>query len=76
VNISEIVTQVICEIGGLKKDQLTPDTNLLDELHFDELDMWEILCELEGECQVDLDDIEFEKLKTPKEIEDYVATKT
>ena len=75
MNIGEMVTQAICDVKRVKKDQFNPTTSLRDEMGFDDLDIWELLCAIESESQLELDDIEFKKLNTPKEIEDYVATK-
>lgn len=72
MEIYEKVKMVIVENLGVDEDELTEDTNLIEDLKIDSLDMVELAMELEDEFDMSIEDEEMEKLKTVKDIVEYI----
>lgn len=56
-----------------KKDEISLDTNFVDDLGFDSLDHVEIIMSLEDEFGFEIPDTEAEQLKTPRDIFKYIC---
>ena len=68
----ERVKEVIMENLGVDEDELTEETNLVEDLGIDSLDMVELAMELEDEFDMSIEDEEMEKLATVKDIVEYI----
>lgn len=54
---------------------LNADTNLLDELNLDSVDLIEIIIELEGAFEIKIADTEIQEIKTVRDIVGLIKTK-
>ena len=48
----------------IEGDEITPDTNLLSDLDFDELDLYDMVMSVEDDFEMELPDEDLEKIKT------------
>lgn len=68
----ERVIEIILENLGVDESELTENTNLVEDLGIDSLDMVELAMQLEDEFDMDIEDEEMEKLQTLKDIVEYI----
>lgn len=68
----ERVIEIILENLGVDESELTENTNLVEDLGIDSLDMVELAMQLEDEFDMDIEDEEMEKLQTVKDIVEYI----
>ena len=54
---------------------LTADTNLLDGLNLDSVDLIEIVIEIEGDFDIKIADTEIEQIKTVRDIVELIKAK-
>ena len=71
----EKVKAVIAEQFGVDEDQVTLDTSFVDDLGADSLDTIELMIALEEEFNVRITDDEAEKIRTVKDVIDFIKTK-
>jgi acyl carrier protein len=57
-----------------KESEITPTSRLKEDLGADSLDTVELIMEIEDEFEVDIQEKDFEGLKTPQEIADFIDT--
>ena len=69
--IKEIIADKLC----LKIDEITPQASFVDDLGADSLDEIEILMSIEDEFDIEIPDEDAVKMKTVKEVTDYIGTK-
>ena len=69
--IIEKINHIICKQVWMDSDLLEYDTKLTDQ-GFEELDEVEIIMKIESEFGLYINDTEALKLKTPRQIHDYV----
>lgn len=72
MNTYETVREIIMENLGVDESELTEDTNLVEGLGIDSLDMVELAMELEDEFDMEIEDEEMEQLQTVKDIVEYI----
>ena len=68
----EKVKSVIVEQLGVDEDQVTLDASFADDLGADSLDTVELIMAFEEEFGVEIPDDEAEKIKTVKDVVDYI----
>lgn len=66
------ITQILEEIFDVSASDITPETNLFEDLGADEFDMVEISMILEEEFDITPDEDEFEKVSTVADLCKYV----
>lgn len=66
------VKEIIVEQLGVDADQIKPESNFVDDLGADSLDTVELIMSFEEEFGVEIPDTEAEKIKTIKDVVDYV----
>lgn len=71
-NIFEKVKEVLLENLGCSEDDITMETDLVEDLEADSLDIVELSMALEDEFDIEVEDEDFEKLKTVKAIIEYI----
>lgn len=71
--ILDKVQDIIVANFDIKKDQVTPDLNLKNDLNADSIDFVEVVLELEDTFGAEVSDEDAEKLQTIGEIVDYIA---
>lgn len=72
----EQVKKIISEQLGVNKENLKENTSFVDDLGADSLDIVELVMAMEEEFNIEIPDEEAEKLKTLKDVFDYVEAKS
>ncbi len=68
----EQVKTLIVEELGVEEDAVTMDANIIDDLGADSLDVVELIMALEDAFDITVSDSEAQKLKTVKDVIDYI----
>lgn len=68
--IKEMIEEIIRE-----KTEISPETRLMSDLGLDSLDIIELICDLEDEYDIEIDEVEREKIKTVAELVNTVEAK-
>ena len=67
------LADIVEEVAGVAKDDVTVDKSFVDDLDIDSLSMVEIAVQVEDRFQVKVPDEELANLKTVGDAVDYVA---
>ncbi len=67
------VTDIIANQLGVEKEIVTLEANVVDDLGADSLDVVELVMALEEAFDLEIPDEEAEKIRTVKDIEEYLA---
>ena len=70
----EKIQDIISEVLGVEKDEITMESNLTDDLNADSLDALDIVTEIEEKLSVKIPDEDFTKLATVKDIVEYIES--
>jgi acyl carrier protein len=70
--VSERVMDIVATQLGVSKDQITPETNFVNDLGADSLDQVELVMELEEEFDVNIPDDAAEKIQTVGQAVEYI----
>ncbi|MBN2260106.1 MAG: acyl carrier protein [Clostridiales bacterium] len=71
----ELIQQIIAEQMGVKNlDDITYDTDLVDDLNADSIDAAEIIIAIEGEFDIEIPDDFAEKIRKVSEIMDFLES--
>lgn len=73
--VYEKLKELILSQFGIDEDQLTPDTDIVDDLGADSLDVMEMLMALEEEYGILVVDDDVSELRTISEIVEFVESK-
>ena len=71
----ENVRDIIVDTLSCDADQITPDTNLIEDLEADSLEVVELSMALQEKLGVGIEDEDLEKIKTVQDILDYIKSK-
>lgn len=71
----ENVRDIIVDTLSCDADQITPDTNLIEDLEADSLEVVELSMALQEKLGVGIADEDLEKIKTVQDILDYIKSK-
>jgi len=69
------VNSIIIEQLGVKEEDLRPEASFIDDLGADSLDTVELVMALEEEFDTEIPDEDAEKIKTVKDIYNYIDAK-
>ena len=69
------VREIIVEQLGVEPDQVKPESNFVDDLGADSLDTVELIMSFEEEFDVEIPDEDAQKIKTVKDVIDYINAK-
>ena len=69
------VNSIIVEQLGVKEEDLNPEASFIDDLGADSLDTVELVMALEEEFDTEIPDEDAEKIKTVKDVYDYIDSK-
>ena len=69
------VNSIIVEQLGVKEENLKPEASFIDDLGADSLDTVELVMALEEEFDTEIPDEDAEKIKTVKNVYDYIDVK-
>ena len=75
MSIEEKVIDIIAEKLNLSKDQIKPEASFVDDLGADSLDLVELVMAMEEAFGMEVPDEDAEKLRTVKDVIDYVKSK-
>ena len=70
--VSERVIDIVATQLGVSKDQITPETNFVNDLGADSLDQVELVMELEEEFDINNPDDAAEKIQTVGQAVEYI----
>ncbi len=74
-NITDKVKEIVVEALSVDADQVTPSSNLVDDLGADSLARVELVMQIEEEFDIEISDSDSEKILTVQAIIDYVNQK-
>ncbi|MBK2025823.1 acyl carrier protein [Francisella philomiragia] len=69
------VNSIIVEQLGVKEEDLKPEASFIDDLGADSLDTVELVMALEEEFDTEIPDGDAEKIRTVKDVYDYIDSK-
>jgi acyl carrier protein len=68
----EKIISLIAKQLDVEEDNITMETNLIEDLEADSLDIADLVMELEEQLDIEIDDEELENLKTVGDIVSYI----
>jgi len=68
------VREIVCEQLGVSEEEVTPEASFIEDLGADSLDLVELVMALEEEYDTEISDEEAEKIKTVKDVVDYIES--
>jgi len=73
--IKDKVIDIVAQKLGVGKEEVSPDSNFIDDLGADSLDTVELIMELEKEFDISIPDEDAEQIATVGKAIDYIAEK-
>lgn len=70
--VFEKVKEILCDQLGIDEEEITLDTNLVDDLGADSLDLVDFVMSLEEEFDKEIPDEDIEKIKTVGDVVSYI----
>ena len=71
----QILQKVIAQILSVDPSEIRPETTFVDDLGADSLDTVELIMAFEEEFDIEIPDEDAQKIKTVKDIMDYIESK-
>lgn len=71
--ITETIQRISCDITGAIPETVNTESNFVEDLRADSLDMMEIVMKIEDEFDIEAPDEDIENIKTVGQAIDYVA---
>lgn len=68
----EKVQSMISELMGIDKSKIKPDSNFIDDLKADSLDIVQMLIAMENEFGIEFDDAEMQNIKTVGDVVKFI----
>jgi acyl carrier protein len=75
MSIEEKIIEIISQKLNLSKDQVKPEASFVDDLGADSLDLVELVMAMEEAFGMEVPDEDAEKLRTVKDVIEYVKAK-
>lgn len=75
MSVKEKVIQILVSHLGIEESKVTDNSNFINDLNMDSLDLVEIIIQTEEEFGISISDGEAEKLKTVDELVKFVESK-
>ncbi|AMD94393.1 acyl carrier protein [Leptotrichia sp. oral taxon 847] len=69
------IKSIVAEQLGVDEDQVTEDASFVDDLGADSLDTVELIMAFEEEFDVEIPDEDAQKIKTVKDVIEYIKSK-
>lgn len=70
--VFEKVKEILCDQLGIDEDEITLETNLIEDLGADSLDLVDFVMSLEEEFDKEIPDEDIEKIKTVGDVVSYI----
>lgn len=70
--VFEKIRAILCQQLDVEEDSITMETNIIDDLNADSLDLVDLLMSLEDEFDVEVPDEDVENIKTVGDLVRYV----
>ena len=70
--VFEKLRKIFCDQLELDEDKITLETNLLDDLGADSLDVVDLVMSIEDEFEMEVPDEEIEKMKTVADVVKFI----
>ena len=70
------VTMLICDAAGVDPGDVAPDTELMDDLGLESLDIVELVMAVEDEFDIEIPDEDADRMVTIEDVIDYVRENT
>ena len=71
----EKIKSIVADQLGVDEDQVTEDASFIDDLGADSLDTVELIMAFEKEFDVEIPDEDAQKIKTVKDVIEYIESK-
>ena len=71
----EKLTQILVEQLGVDKSEVTPESNFIDDLGADSLDVFQIVIAIEEQFDIEISDQDAEEIKTVGDAVRYIESK-
>ena len=71
----EKIKSIVADQLGVDEDQVTEDASFIDDLGADSLDTVELIMAFEEELDVEIPDEDAKKIKTVKDVIEYIESK-
>ena len=71
--ITETIQRISCDLTGAVPETVNTESNFVEDLRADSLDMMEIVMKIEDEFDIEVPDEDVENIKTVGQAIDYVA---
>ena len=71
----EKVVDIVCNYTDVPKEEITPDTNILNDLGLQSIDFIDMVCDFEEEFDYEVPERDFRKLVTVSSIISYIEEK-
>jgi len=68
------VKEIVCEQLGVSDEEVNPEASFIEDLGADSLDIVELVMALEEEYEMEISDEDAEKIKTVKDVIQYIET--
>jgi len=72
MTVEQEVIAIVAEQLGIDKNEVTPSKSFIEDLNADSLDLTELIMTLEEKFDVEITEEKAEKLKTVKDVVDYI----
>ena len=71
----EKIKSIVADQLGVDEDQVTEDASFIDDLGADSLDTVELIMAFEEEFDIEIPDEDAQKIKTVKDVIEYIESK-
>ncbi len=68
----EKVKEILVDVLGANADDIKPESKFVDDLGADSLDLVELIMSLEDKFQIEISDVDAEKILTVQDALDYI----
>ncbi len=75
MTLEEKITEIIAEQLNVTKEECVPEASFIDDLGADSLDLVELIMEMEENFDIHITDEELEKIRTIKDVMDFLHSR-